>query len=200
MISCLARTSQGVKTDLCEVCDDVMGDLLKGSDGVAALPCSWACLRIPACMRMCEVVKTASQNSSHFPCIAAGYCDPIEEGGVDAAVECSVAPPLRCVPSRYCVRKFHGLRMSCQLRPGIGRWVGMRNAVGSHAAALADGLWAQPRCGERMPPLAPAVAPVPAFSARARVLVSTPTPISHFAAAGRHALGRAAHCPTLHAC
>ena len=29
---------------MCDVCDDVMGDLLKGTDGLEALPCNWACL------------------------------------------------------------------------------------------------------------------------------------------------------------
>ena len=36
------------EADLCSVCDDVMGDLLKGTDGLEALPCKWACLRVPA--------------------------------------------------------------------------------------------------------------------------------------------------------
>ena len=65
---------------MCDVCDDVMGDLLKGSDGLEALPCGAACLRIPACVRMCENLKNAATNSAHFPCIAAGYCDAVEEG------------------------------------------------------------------------------------------------------------------------
>ena len=75
---------------MCDVCDDVMGDLLKGSDGLEALPCGAACLRIPACVRMCENLKNAATNSSHFPCIAAGYCDAVEEGEADADVECRV--------------------------------------------------------------------------------------------------------------
>ena len=131
--------------EMCSLCDDVMGDLLKGAEGLEALPCNWACLRVPACVKMCESLRSASRNSSHFPCVAAGYCDA-EDMEVD--VECELAPPLRCVPSRYCQRKRSGLKVSCVLRPGIGRWIGMRNAVGSHAAALAGGLLTQPRCGE----------------------------------------------------
>ena len=133
---------------MCDVCDDVMGDLLKGSDGLEALPCGAACLRIPACVRMCENLKNAATNSSHFPCIAAGYCDAVEEGEADADVECRVGAFFSCAPRRYCHRSRHGLRFSCSLRPGIGRWVGMRNAVASHAGALAEGLLSQPRCGE----------------------------------------------------
>lgn len=135
-------------TDLCQVCDDVMGDLLKGTDGLEALPCNWACLRVPKCVRMCERVKAVSINSTHYPCIAAGYCDAVAEGEIDAVAECSVGPFFTCSPKRYCVRKRHGVRFSCDLRPGIGRWIGMRNAVSTHAAALAEGLFSQPHCGE----------------------------------------------------
>lgn len=95
-------------TDLCSVCDDVMGDLLKGTDGIEALPCNWACLRIPKCVQMCEAVKASAANSSHYPCIAAGYCNAIEEGEVDSAVECEVGPFFSCSPKRYCVRKRKG--------------------------------------------------------------------------------------------
>ena len=133
---------------MCDVCDDVMGDLLKGSEGLDALPCAAACLSVPACVRMCEKLKESSKNSSHFPCIAAGYCDGVAEGEFETDVECSVAPIMRCVPHAYCHRARRGLKMACELRPGIGRWVGMRNAVASHAGALYDGLLAQPRCGE----------------------------------------------------
>ena len=136
----------GVRRDgMCELCDDVMGDLLKGAEGLEALPCGWACLRVPACVKMCEAVRSVSRNSSHSPCVAAGYC---EADDIDVDVECELAPPLRCVPSRYCQRVRSGLKLSCVLRPGIGRWLGMRNAVGTHAAALAGGLLKQPRCGE----------------------------------------------------
>ena len=138
----------GDKSELCNVCDDVMGDLLSGTDGIEALPCNWACLRIPKCVEMCERVKDSAANSTHFPCIAAGYCDPIEEGQVEADVECSVAPIFRCVPKRYCQAMRTGFKMSCRLKPGIGRWVGMKNAVGEHAGLLATGLLGQQHCGE----------------------------------------------------
>ena len=139
----------GERSDLCDVCDDLMEDLLRGTEGLSVLPCAYGCLRIPACMRMCEAVKAASLNSTHFPCIAAGYCDDEEGEGSDAAdIECKTGPLFSCKPARYCKRHRAGLRMSCNLRPGIGRWIGMRNAVGTHAVALADGLLSQPHCGE----------------------------------------------------
>ena len=77
--------------------------------------------------------------------LAAGYC---VDGEIDSVDECTVGPFFTCNPSRYCVRKRKGFRVSCELRPGIGRWIGMRNAVGTHAAALTEGLWKQPHCGE----------------------------------------------------
>ena len=134
--------------DMCEMCDDVMGDLLKGSEGLEALPCNWACLRVPKCVNMCEKIKAASVNSTHYPCVAAGYCDAVEEGEVDTVQECEVGPFFSCQPKKHCVRKRKGFKFSCALRPGIGRWVGMKNAVGQHAGALADGLLSQPHCGE----------------------------------------------------
>ena len=138
----------GRDSDLCDLCDDVMGDLMKGAEGLDAIPCNWACLRIGPCVKMCEAVKGASQNSTHFPCIAAGYCDALEEGEMDADVECSVGPLFSCQPARYCKRHRKGLRFSCELRPGIGRWIGLQNAATAHAGAIASGLLSQPRCGE----------------------------------------------------
>eukprot|EP00966_Prymnesium_polylepis_P186354 4319487-Prymnesium_polylepis.2 len=133
---------------LCNVCDDVMDDMLKGGDGLRSVPCAWACLRIPQCMRMCETLKGMTQNSSHFPCIAAGYCDAVAEGEMDAAVECSVAPMLRCVPERLCKRERRGARFACVLKPGYGRWVGLANTVSKNTAAFAAALLQQPHCNE----------------------------------------------------
>ena len=96
---------------------------------------------------MCNTVKAFSQNSSHFPCIAAGYCDDYERDA-DWDVQCELAPVLRCVPSRLCTRRRHGLRFSCALKPGIGRWIGMQQTFSEHAGALAAAVWHQPRCGE----------------------------------------------------
>lgn len=138
----------GRQNDLCDLCDDVMGDLMRGADGLDAIPCRAMCLGIPPCVQMCEAVKGASQNSTHFPCIATGYCNALEEGEMDADVECEVGAFFSCRPSRYCKRHRRGLRFSCELRPGIGRWMGMKNAVGAHAGAIASGLLDQPHCGE----------------------------------------------------
>ena len=126
----------------------VMGELLKGSSSVRALPCSWACLRVPNCMRMCEGLKVASRNSTRFPCIAAGYCDPVAAGAINSATECSVAPGFRCMPERLCKRERVGMKMACVLKPGIGRWIGMTNTVSHHAAAVTAALVNQPYCGQ----------------------------------------------------
>ena len=47
---------------MCDICDDVMVDLLKGAEGLQSLPCSWACLKVPECVAMCTNVKEFSQN------------------------------------------------------------------------------------------------------------------------------------------
>ena len=130
---------------MCAICDDVMGDVLQGTEGLQSLPCKMACLRIPACVEMCERIKSVSGNSTRFPCIAAGYCRDEDD---EAPTTCAVEPGFRCVPERYCARRRRGLKLVCELKPGIGRWVGMKNTVSSHAASLAEALYNQPRCGE----------------------------------------------------
>jgi hypothetical protein len=40
------------------------------------------------------------------------------------------------------------MRFACELRPGIGRWVGMQRAARTHTAALAAGILSQKHCGE----------------------------------------------------
>ena len=119
---------------MCDICDDVMVDLLKGAEGLQSLPCSWACLKVPECMRMCNHVKEFSQNSSRFPCVAAGYC---EANKADWDVQCQMAAIFRCVPSRLCARRRSGFSFSCVLKPGYGRWMGMQQAVTDNFGAMA---------------------------------------------------------------
>ena len=55
---------------------------------------------------------------------------------------------LRCVPERLCKRERQGYKFACVLKPGIGRWIGMTNAVGKNTAALAAALLRQAHCTE----------------------------------------------------
>jgi hypothetical protein len=137
-------------SSMCDLCDDVMADtLIRGAEGLDALPCTWICLAVPGCVRMCETVKAFSGNTSRFPCEAAGYCEPgTAEQAFSLTSGCSVAPIFRCKPARYCTHRRHGFRFSCELKPGIGRWVGMREGVRKHAGAIVSALYEQPRCGE----------------------------------------------------
>mmetsp|Transcript_303 Transcript_303/g.424 ORF Transcript_303/g.424 Transcript_303/m.424 type:complete len:641 (+) Transcript_303:125-2047(+) len=134
---------------LCDVCDDVMGDLLV-QEGVAVLPCRLLCFQVPACVQMCEHLKTVSHTSTKFPCVAAGYCDATEEEYFDSGdtIDCQVGRFFSCTPSRYCRRVRQGWRWSCRLRPGIGRWVGLTHAVSTHAGAMAHAIMEQPHCSE----------------------------------------------------
>mmetsp|Transcript_25984 Transcript_25984/g.57742 ORF Transcript_25984/g.57742 Transcript_25984/m.57742 type:complete len:657 (+) Transcript_25984:22-1992(+) len=135
--------------EMCGVCDDVMGDLMRGNDGLSAIPCGAACLGLQKCVRMCERVQEVSAESNEFPCVAAGFCDAVEAGDMTIAdPECSAGAFFSCKPRRYCRRKRQGLKMTCELKPGIGRWVGMKDAAREHAGALAAGLMAQAHCGE----------------------------------------------------
>jgi hypothetical protein len=132
---------------MCDLCDDVMGDLLV-QDGVSNIPCKLLCLRLPACVKMCESVKHVSETSTKYPCVAAGYCDAAEEHFADSDLECKVGRFFSCTPSKYCHRARHNLNWSCKLRPGIGRWVGLTNSISSHAGAVAAALLEQPHCSE----------------------------------------------------
>ena len=135
--------------EMCGVCDDVMGDLMRGNDGLSAIPCGAACLGLKRCVRMCERVQEVSSESSEFPCIAAGFCDPVAADFVDIAdADCRAGAFFSCRPKQYCRRKRRGLKFSCELKPGFGRWVGMKHAAREHAGALAAGLMAQAHCGE----------------------------------------------------
>ena len=124
--------------------------LMKGAEGLEALPCRWICLAVPGCVQMCEQVKAFSENSTKFPCEAAGYCKPEnDEEEMTFTGGCSVAPIFRCEPARFCRHRRNGLHFSCELKPGIGRWVGMRDGVRKHAGAIVSALYDQPRCGEK---------------------------------------------------
>lgn len=139
----------GDPAEMCGVCDDVMGDLMRGNDGLSAIPCGAACLGLPRCVRMCERVQEVSAESNEFPCIAAGFCDPVAADFVDIAdADCRAGAFFSCRPGQYCRRRRRGLRMTCELKPGFGRWVGMKHQAREHAAALAAGLIGQQHCGE----------------------------------------------------
>ena len=138
------------ETELCDLCDDVMGDLLV-QGGIDVLPCKLLCFHIPKCVEMCERVKDVSKTSTKYPCVAAGYCNAIEEHFMtDSDIDCTVGPLFTCRPSKYChrVRNPKSLNWNCKLRPGIGRWIGLQNSISNHAGALAVGLLSQPHCSE----------------------------------------------------
>ena len=61
-------------------------------------------------------------------------------------LECEKGPLFYCEPRKYCRRRRQGIRWTCELRPGIGRWVGMQKMARTHTAALAAGLLTQRHC------------------------------------------------------
>ena len=142
---------QNNNNNMCDLCDDVMGDLL-AQEGISVLPCNLVCLGIPSCVTMCERVQDVSQTSTKYPCVAAGYCDALDDLApfAEADLDCQVGRFFSCAPRKYCRRTFvwPQLRWSCKLRPGIGRWVGLTHAVGAHAGAVGAALLSQPHCSE----------------------------------------------------
>ncbi|KAL3935353.1 MAG: hypothetical protein SGBAC_009111 [Bacillariaceae sp.] len=145
----LPGKSRNDEKAMCGLCDDVVGDLMVGADGISVIPCRVACMGLRKCIDMCEKVKEASEETSEFPCIALGYCDAMEHGYVSSDdIDCKSGAFFTCQPSQYCRRKREGVKMRCELKPGIGRWNGMKNLASTHTAALAIGLSSQLYCSE----------------------------------------------------
>jgi hypothetical protein len=137
------------KENMCGICDDVVGDFMVGSDGISVIPCSAACLGLKRCIEMCEKVKEASTGSIEFPCIALGYCDPEATGYISSAdIDCKGGAFFSCQPRQYCRRKRDKFKMTCELKPGIGRWNGVKHLASTHTVALASGLKSQLYCSE----------------------------------------------------
>lgn len=148
-----AKRDEG-KEAMCDLCDDIVEGLMAGSEGLQAVPCSWLCLRVPKCMKMCESIQEGAEESTKFPCVAAGYCTEDENDKEDVyglaltQMVCEKGPLWSCEPKQYCRRQRKGARYTCNPKPGIGRWVGMQKAASTHTAALAAGFLSQKRCGE----------------------------------------------------
>jgi TB2/DP1, HVA22 family/C2 domain len=142
------------KDSMCDLCDDIVAGLMAGNEGLQAVPCSWLCLRVPKCMRLCENIKETTASSSKYPCITAGYCNDefADEDDVYGfkltQMECEKGPLLSCEPKKYCRRQRQGWKWKCNPKPGVGRWVGMQKAAATHTAALAAGFLHRKHCGE----------------------------------------------------
>jgi len=139
--------------ELCGVCDDVMDDLLGGIGSLHSIPCDATCFGLKRCKDMCHRLREVAADSNEFPCIAAGFCDPVGmDGGNNKNIvvpKCKTGAFFSCTPSRYCRRTRKGMKWSCALKPGIGHWVGLRKALArDHAGALVAGLMSQSHCGE----------------------------------------------------
>ena len=113
---------------LCDMCDDVMEDLLKGSEGLEAVPCSWICLGTSRCTTMCETIQDLLEKSADFPCVAAGYCSEEEEDDVDETnkvsedddetVVCQKARLFSCEPKKFCRKRWSrfGFGYTCVIK------------------------------------------------------------------------------------
>lgn len=105
----------------CDLCDEVMEDLLKGSETLDAVPCSWICLGAPKCTNMCETVQELSDKwGGEFPCVAAGYCasDDDENTGFLNGGDCKKGPLFSCEPKKFCrkQRPKFGFKYTCDLK------------------------------------------------------------------------------------
>ena len=106
---------------LCDMCDDVMEDILKGSETLGAVPCSWICLGASKCTKMCETIQGLSDKSAEFPCIAAGYCvaENGEKSGFEHEIVCQKGPLFSCEPKKFCRktrRSKYSFKYTCDLK------------------------------------------------------------------------------------
>ena len=101
-------------------------------------------------------IQEVSETSGIFPCVAAGYCkegDDDDNGDENHASflkegDCKKGPMYSCEPKKFCRKKRRGLRYTCDLKPGVSRWIHMKKTASIHTAALANGLIHQKRCDE----------------------------------------------------
>lgn len=104
----------------CDMCDEVMEDLLRGAETLSTVPCSWICLGASGCIKMCENIQDLTLKSTEFPCVAAGYC-AVEDGytvGFESEIACKKGPLFSCEPKKFC-RKRRGkfsLKYTCDLK------------------------------------------------------------------------------------
>jgi len=141
--------------EMCGICDDVMEDLMvSAADNLNAIPCTAACFRAKRCVEMCTRLQEVMSESNEFPCEAAGFCDRANESdktNTFVVPECKTGAFFSCEPSRYCrrSRKRKGVKITCELKPGIGHWVGLKKRLArDHAGALASGLFRHTQCGD----------------------------------------------------
>jgi len=136
----------------CNLCFDVMENLLKGREGLDAVPCSWVCLGTPKCTEICKSIKDVYEETGDFPCVVAGYCTADDEtkGELSNEVDCKKGPLFSCEPKKFCrkSRPKFGYNYSCELKPGLGRWLHMKNTASRHTAAMAAAFLQRKRCDE----------------------------------------------------
>ncbi|KAL7528684.1 hypothetical protein ACHAWF_002661, partial [Thalassiosira exigua] len=146
------RKNRNNPYEMCGMCDDVMDEIMLGYESFSVIPCRAACLGLGKCVRMCEKLQEEADDTNVFPCIAAGFCDPAGATDVLDLADpdhCRAGAFFSCHPKKYCRRRRRGMRVRCELKPGIGRWLGMQRAARDHAGALAHGLLFRTQCGER---------------------------------------------------
>ena len=128
----------------CTLCDKVVTLLLSGEaeGGVDELDCNNLCFHLDRCIKICDKLKTALASSSHFPCVAAGYCPQVDEFG--PMPKCTYKFPASCEPANMCAFKFP----KCKLADGYNKWRQLNVMITHNLGAVAGALTRMPKCGE----------------------------------------------------
>lgn len=101
---------------------------------------------------MRKFICEPKQKQNDFPCVAAGYCK--DEDGISNFellyndIDCKKGPLYSCEPKKFCRRRRKGFRFTCDLKPGVSRWIHMQKSAAIHTSAIAAGLITQKKCDE----------------------------------------------------
>ena len=117
----------------CQLCDTVMMFAMKEAKLnklKGGLDCKTVCFGFSGgrCGRMCDAIKSSMNNSTQYPCQAAGFCP--QQKAIDdfGEVVCRWSyKQMGCLPAGGVCR--HRLPTTCELAPGIRRWRRMKRFV-----------------------------------------------------------------------
>ena len=136
-LSFVIVTGRGGEQAPCKLCDTIVLVMLKDlkiNKLRGAVKCSQVCFGLGArCARPCEKIIDAMQNSTTYPCEAAGFCPKRDEEFGEVA--CRFAHKrARCEPVGAC--EFRGFPAKCELREGVRRWRRIKRFVHRDALQL----------------------------------------------------------------
>lgn len=127
----------------CGLCDSIIGVILKFDENSPEdVDCEELCpFNLGRCVKICSRIVNAISTSSHYPCVAAGLCNELDEDGCtfDWATK-------GCLPRHVC-KLTRAFPPECGPRPGFALWNKYNGKLSQTAGALAAAMKEMPKCG-----------------------------------------------------